>query len=107
MSSILEIGFSLELYFLHREDKMTRDAKYFRKLQGTKSVEANIESVLNTIEQYITKGNKLQYILFTFYSCSESHCMKLVKQLKNLGFKVYNKILQTNGEFTCCIDWSE
>lgn len=90
---------------------MTRDAEYFRKLQGIKSVEEqvndDIESVLNTIEQYITKGNKLQYLLFTFYSYSESHSMKLVKQLKNLGFKVYNKILQTNGEFTCCIDWSE
>jgi hypothetical protein len=90
---------------------MARDAEYFRKLQGIKPVEErvndDIEFALNIIEQHIAKGNKSQYLSFTFHSSSESHSIKLVQQLNHLGFHVYNKILQSNGEFKCCIDWSE
>jgi hypothetical protein len=90
---------------------MVRDAEYFRKLQHIKSVEErvndDVEFTLNIIEKHIAQGNKLQYLLLKFYSSSESHSTKLVKQLKNLGFKVYNKILTSDGEFKCCVDWSE
>ena len=112
-----KIGFILEWNFLLRGDIMVRgnvtvrDAEYFRKLQSIKSVEErvndDVEFTLNIIELHISKGNKLPYLLLTFYSSSESHSMALVKRLKNLGFKVYNKILTPDGEFKCCIDWSE
>lgn len=89
---------------------MARDAEYFRKLQGIKSVDEmvkdDIEFTLNAIELYIAKGNQFPYLPLTFYSSSELHSIKLVKQLENLGFKVYKKILTTDGEFQCCIDWS-
>jgi hypothetical protein len=72
---------------------MIKNADYFRKLQGTKSLEElvkeDIDKILNKIENYIINGGKETILSFNFI-LSKERCQKLIDTLKNeYGFKVY------------------
>ena len=88
---------------------MIKNAAYFRKLQGTKSLEElvkeDIDLIINKIENYIIKGGKETILSFNFL-LSKEHCQKLIDTLRfEYEFKVYCITGNLNGQYELQVSW--
>ena len=88
---------------------MIKNAEYFRKLQGTKSidelVEKDVEFILDTIENKIKNGYKEDFIKLNF-NITYKECDKLIKKLMHeYEFKVHAFNISQGYEITIC--WSK
>jgi hypothetical protein len=86
-----------------------RNAEYFRKLQGTKSidelVEGDVKFILDTIENKIKNGYKEESIKIDF-NITYNECDKLVKKLMHeYEFNVHAVNIHQGYEITIC--WSK
>lgn len=86
-----------------------RNAEYFRKLQGTKSIdeliEEDIKFILDTIENKIKNGYKEESIKIDF-NITYKECDKLIKKLMHeYEFNAHAVNLYQGYEITIC--WSK
>ena len=94
----------------HRDDNIiTRNAEYFRELQGVKTIEEQlneaVEYILNKIEEYIKNGGKDTYLDISLAPYEGIYSIAIDK-LREMNFKVYQIVLYNNGNFRFTISWS-